>query len=380
MGRPDLSRRGFLKLAGAASAGLALTACGVKAADQPLATSTPPVPTKTPQPTSTATAEPTSSPLPETLRRYAEALGLRMGVIAETTGFDIQIAAREYNQLAVTIAWEYICQRGEGQYVWTIPDEHIRQHAARNGMSVLAMHVMYGLDLPDWLKNGGYSREKLIDLMKDFIRKVMERYKGQVRAYTVANEGGEPSLFWNQRIGKEYVEMAFQTARETDPNAILIFNDAGHETVDLPNSARDYEIVKGLKQKGLVDAVGLQMHILGVPFSYLDPNDPPTKDELLEQMRRYGDLGLKVYVSELDVDTGSIPGTWEEKLQKQAQVYATVVDACLESGGICNDINMWGLNDIDPWAGEAPYLFSVGNQPKPAYYAVLDVLKKHAGK
>ncbi|MDP3184597.1 MAG: twin-arginine translocation signal domain-containing protein [Anaerolineales bacterium] len=53
-----LSRRDFLKLAGATSAGLALSACGVNATEVPTATFVPP--TGTPSPT--ATPAPTSTP------------------------------------------------------------------------------------------------------------------------------------------------------------------------------------------------------------------------------------------------------------------------------------------------------------------------------
>jgi endo-1,4-beta-xylanase len=242
---------------------------------------------------------------------------------------------------------------------------------------VLAMHLVFGVDLPAWLQNGNFSRERLLEIMQNHIKQVMKHYKGLVRAYTVVNEASEPSIFWNRRVGPKYVEIAFQAARETDPNAILIYNDSGQETARLPKSDKVFNMVKSLKEKGLVDAVGFQMHILGEPDSYIDPRTPPTKEELLTQMNRYGEIGVKVFVTELDVDTGKLPGTKEEKLAKQAEIYGTVVEACLESSGICKDINMWGISDIDAWRGEAPLLFSANFQPKPAYFAVRDVLKKH---
>ena len=191
------------------------------------------------------------------------------------------------------------------------------------------------------------------------------------------NEASEPSIFWNRHVGPEYVEIAFQTAREADPDAVLIYNDSGHETARLPKSNQVFNLVKSLKAKDLVDAVGFQMHILGEPDSYIDPRTPPTKEELLEQMSRYGDMGVKVFITELDVDTGKLSGTKEEKWSKQAEIYGTVVEACLESSGICKDINMWGISDIDAWRGEAPFLYTASNQPKPAYFAVLDILKRY---
>ena len=60
----NLSRRDFLKLAGATSAGFALSACGVKAAEAPTATFIPPTITPTVILTSTATSTSTPNPSP----------------------------------------------------------------------------------------------------------------------------------------------------------------------------------------------------------------------------------------------------------------------------------------------------------------------------
>ena len=73
-----LSRRDFLKLAGVTSAGLALSACGVNATELPTATFLPPTETIVPTVTSSPTLTPTPKP-PETLREYADALGIEIG-------------------------------------------------------------------------------------------------------------------------------------------------------------------------------------------------------------------------------------------------------------------------------------------------------------
>lgn len=387
MQKRKLTRRDFLKVAGATSAGLALSACGMKATEFPTPTATatlaPPTQTLTP----TSTSIPTATPIPNTLRGYADALGFKIGVVAETNGFDEALIAQEFNQLATcSIAWSSVNPRGEDLYDFSAADRLIAKYAASSNLTVMAMHLVYGLETPDWLQNGSFSRVRLIEILKNHVKKVMSRYKGLVRAYTVVNEAtyneaiGDPISFWSRYIGPEHVDIAFQVARETDPNAILIYNDYGQETAKLPKSNKVFNLVKSLKANDLVDAVGFQMHILGEPDSYLDPRTPPTKEELIEQMGRYAEIGVKVFITELDVDTGHLPGTREEKFAKQAEIYGTIVEACLESSGICNDINMWGINDKDPWSGKLPYLFTATNEPKPAYFAVLDMLKKFYDK
>lgn len=380
-----LSRRDFLRLAGVTSAGLALSACGVNTVEGLAVTSTPLPPTQTLMPTSTplptSTTIPSPMPIPDTLRGYADALGFRIGVVAEGVGPHdedrMKLIAEQFNQIAITsIGWEVIGQRGENAYSFSIPDG-FRRFASGHNLSVMGMHLVYGVDLPDWLRTGNFSRARLIEIMQNHVKRVVGHYKGQVRAFTVVNEATEPSIFWNRHIGREYAELACQAARETDPEAILIYNDYAHETTSLPKSKQVYEAVKALKEKDLVDAVGMQMHIIGNVngSANLDPRTPPTKEQLLDQMYRYGELGLGVFITELDVDISRLPGTIDERLAKQAEIYSTVVEACLESSGICSDINIWGVNDKETWMGEAALLFSY-NQPKPAYFAVLEVFQR----
>ena len=68
----NLSRRDFLKLAGVTSAGLALSACGVKATEFPTATTIPPTGTPLPAPTLTPTPTLTLEQLPQTKQALTE--------------------------------------------------------------------------------------------------------------------------------------------------------------------------------------------------------------------------------------------------------------------------------------------------------------------
>lgn len=169
-----VSRRDFLKLAGATSAGLALSACGVQAMEVPTPTSTSTLIPSTQTPTPTSTYIPTATSIPNTLRGYADALGFNIGVVAETNGFNEALISREFNEIAVSsIGWEVIDQKKESAYDFSIPDWYIHKYAAKNHLAVSAMHLVYGLALseyeyvlPDWLKSGSFSRDELIEIMK----------------------------------------------------------------------------------------------------------------------------------------------------------------------------------------------------------------------
>ena len=54
-------------------------------------------------------------------------------------------------------------------------------------MPVRVQHLLWGDDkwLPDWLKNGNFTKEQLLDIIKNHIMVVGKRYKGKVREYTV---------------------------------------------------------------------------------------------------------------------------------------------------------------------------------------------------
>jgi GH35 family endo-1,4-beta-xylanase len=65
---------------------------------------------------------------------------------------------------------------------------------------------------------------------------------------------------------------------------------------------------------------------------------------------------------------------------KQAAIYKDIFEACIESG-VCHKINFWGVGDKYSWYVYAlntpdahPTILNDNISPKPAYYAVIQVL------
>jgi endo-1,4-beta-xylanase len=218
------------------------------------------------------------------------------------------------------------------------------------------------------------------------------RYKGRVHEWSIANEYPSRTFwaadFWNEKIGPEYVEMAFRWAREADPGATLIFNDANNESPRDRETTRNldemYDTVRELVDRGVpIDVVGLQMHLL------LKWHSPiaPTKEAVMATMHRFADLGVRVYITEFDVTLTKHPGTQAERWAYQAQLYRDMLEACLESG-VCDSFTTWGISDStswitceDPWCqlrepNADPLMFDREFNPKPAYWAVRDVLSR----
>jgi len=192
--------------------------------------------------------------------------------------------------------------------------------------------------------------------------------------------------FWYKKIGPDYVEPAFRLAREADPNAILILNDDHNEGRQTQGNIKItdamYEFVKKLKNSGVpIDAVGMQMHLLG-PFAY-EKRRAPKKEKVIANMKRFAELGIDIYVTEFDVNLTDIPGTQSEKWAFQAKVYGDMLQACLEVPA-CKSFSVFGISDCFSWynvcdgclnlPNAEPLPFDRNFNPKLAYYAMHDVL------
>jgi endo-1,4-beta-xylanase len=92
----------------------------------------------------------------------------------------------------------------------------------------------------------------------------------------------------------DYVEKAFTYARAADPNAKLFYNDFAMERYSGKNKAI-FNLVQSLVDKGVpIDGVGFQMHI--------KPDWTLTRENLASLFKQYGDLGLEVHITELDIE------------------------------------------------------------------------------
>jgi endo-1,4-beta-xylanase len=133
-----------------------------------------------------------------------------------------------------------------------------------------------------------------------------------------------------------------------------------------------YQLIKHLLNSGVrVDAVGFQAH--------LNVNQSYDWDSIKTNIRRFKDLGLEVYITELDVSMGMEWKTGDrfpegyEKLQ--AERFYGLVKAAREAG--VRRIDVWGLSEADNqyWlVGQNPRLFDEQFQPRATYQAVLKAL------
>jgi endo-1,4-beta-xylanase len=256
--------------------------------------------------------------------------------------------------------------------------------------------------IPDWLLNSKYTRDECISILQDYIRAVTGHYKGRIQEWEMANEAIERSLcnedsyydFWYRKIGPGYIRIAFEAARKADRSAILILSNEYDFSYSYPPpyDCRNPAIktiqatVRELNAGGtkLVDVVGMQMHL------YDDLSTvPPAKEVVSQIMQEFADLGVRVYITEMDVNLAFIQEqypTQQERWAFQAGVYKDMLDACLGlHARACGSFTTMGIGDSMSWIVDScagcmnepngdPLMFDNNFLPKPAYFAVRDAL------
>jgi endo-1,4-beta-xylanase len=275
------------------------------------------------------------------------------------------------------LKWESVHPRADG-YAFEGPDQYVA-FGEKNGMFVIGHTLVWHSQTPKWVFEG-VDREGLLKRMREHIMTVVGRYKGRIGGWDVVNEalnedGTMRQSPWMKIIGDDYLAKAFEYAHEADPKAELYYNDYSLERPDKRNGA--VELIKKLQASGAkVAAVGLQGH---------DKMDFPSIEEQEATIAAFEKLGIKVNITELDIDVlpakvdpykDGLPETVQQAL---AQRYADLFGVFLKHRGTISRITFWGVTDGDSWLNNwpvrgrtsYPLLFDRNGQRKPAFDAVV---------
>jgi len=227
--------------------------------------------------------------------------------------------ARQYGDTdpatTALITREFNCATAENDMKWerTEPKPNTFRFTAgdafvdfchQHDLVVIGHNLCWHAQLPSWVSKPEPGQEKLtkevlLARLKNHIQTVAGHFKGKVRGWDVVNEAindgnGEyrNSVFYRV-IGKEFLPLAFKWAHEADSGAELYYNDYNLDADD-KKRARAVELVKYLREQGApITGIGLQGHYnLTVP----------TAAKIDETIQMFADLGLKVMITELDVE------------------------------------------------------------------------------
>lgn len=325
-----------------------------------------------------------------TLKEAASCTGRLFGAALAASHLsesDYAAAAREHNFVTPEneMKWDQI-EPTRGNFDFG-PADQIVNFAMQNGMQIKGHTLVWHKQLPSWVTDLS-SAADVRSAMLDHINGVMSHYRGMVTAWDVVNEAwltdgrtgeGNPRIresVFSTALGPSFIDEAFTAAREADPDALLIYNEFANEGLsDKANSV--YDMLKDMKDRGIpIDGVGLQMHI-GI-------NTNPTAADVATNMQRLADLGLKIYISEMDVN-----GCAGYSLDQERAQYHDMVAACVAQPA-CEGITVWGITDKYSWLnidqnsnsaagcenGQSalPLLWDDDYGKKPAYTGVMDAL------
>jgi endo-1,4-beta-xylanase len=293
-------------------------------------------------------------------------------------------------QTSIVAATVYMkkTQPDRGHFDFSAPDR-VRDFARSKRIQVRGHTLIYGNATPDWVRD--VSRDQAEKVLVEHVRTLVSRYAGQMHSWDVVNEAIDPNsdrpdLFrrtpWVEHLDAGYIELAFRTAAEADPKAILTYNDFGIE-----GDAPDHDVkrrailrlMEQLKKNNVaIGALGIQSHI--------GPQWHGTK--LRGFLREVEQMGLKIFITELDVRDKELPADNSARDRAVAETYLRYLDSVLENRAV-EAVLTWGLYDGDSWLQERqsrndgkhvrPLPFDEEMRPKPVVEAMMQAFGHRRG-
>ncbi len=314
---------------------------------------------------------------------------------------DAPLIKRQFNSITPenSMKWQNIHPQPE-QYDFAATDRYVG-FGEKNGMFVIGHTLVWHGQTPAWVfkdaEGRPASRDLLLERMQKHIQTVVGRYKGRIKGWDVVNEaladnGELRKSPWLNIIGEDYIVKAFEFAHAADPNAELYYNDYSLEASPKRNGA--VALIRSLQAKGVkVSGIGTQTHAR---------MDWPTPQIVEETITAFGALGVKVMITELDIDVlpsatsnlgadislkvennpklnpyvAGLPEAQQAALTKR---YAELFAVYVKHSDIVDRVTFWGVTDSDSWLNNwpvqgrsnYPLLFDRSCNPKPAFSSVI---------
>ena len=235
--------------------------------------------------------------------------------------------------------------------------------------------------------NSAANQAVVIANIQEHIQSEVQHFGTKVYAWDVVNEPLDPSQpdclnhgpFY-QVLGKSYIDVALQAARQYAPAGTKLFiND--YSTTDSNRLACLVRVVRDLRQRGIpLDGVGHEMH---------NAINYPSTSAIVETIDTMAEHfpHLEQQITELDMSVYNAGDTTSNYgnnvppsvLAAQGWLYAQYFEAFRHLRGKVSAVTFWGMADDDTWLDSFPVVrtdyplpFDMGLQAKPAYWGIVN--------
>jgi endo-1,4-beta-xylanase len=234
---------------------------------------------------------------------------------------------------------------------------------------------------PDWLLD--LSNDEIEEAQKARIRREVADFRGVIDTWDAINEVVIMPVFDRKENGITRIcrangriatiRLAFETARETNPDVFLLLNDFDMSTA--------YEcLIEAVLEAGIkVDALGLQSHMHQGYWG---------EERTLDVLERFSRYGLPIHFTESTIMSGNLMppeyvdlndyqvSDWPSTEVGEARQAEEVVRhyKTLLSHPAVKAITWWGMPD-DGWLHAPSGLVRADFSPKPSYEALKSLIK-----
>jgi len=333
----------------------------------------------------------------EYLRQIAASKGLLFGSAMRLSSLR---GKTPYSEMMASECSLYVCGDMQWRLVALSPSatdfskvDAAKAWARAHDMRFRGHSLLWHQQTPSWFAEIA-SRESAIAALQAHIRQMCSHFKGSMQSWDVINEPIQTSCgsgmlrksVFTEKIGPEFLDIAFHTAREADSKALLTLNEYGTE-YNIPDHLRKrrelLNLIDGFKSRGTpIDAIGIQSHLSTGRAAETD------QESIAGFFKEISDRGLKIMLTELDVVDRASPADIATRDREVAQLYKRYLDAALENRAVIAVVT-WGLTDKDSWItrGDDPKFRRPDGLParplpfddhfrrKPAYEAIAAALQ-----
>ncbi|HKO47109.1 MAG TPA: endo-1,4-beta-xylanase [Polyangiaceae bacterium] len=280
--------------------------------------------------------------------RVLTGIGNKYFGTAATTAVDYPTLRNYFNQITPGNAGKWgSVEATRNQMNWTDLDTAY-QFAKQHGLPFKLHTLVWGQQQPSWLAS--LTPAEQLAEVEQWISLAAARYP-DVQMIDVVNEplhavpGYSAALGGPGVTGWDWVIKSFELARKYFPKSELHLNDYNVEAID--SAATDYiKIINLLKERGLIDGIGLQAHFL----------ERAETSVVAANLDRFAATGLPIYISELDLNMSNDA--------RQAQHMRDLFTLFWQHPSVLG-VTHWGFLQGNMWQADA-YLVRTDGTRRPA--------------